>query len=180
MVIILEGIDRVGKTTLANKIKEVFNGEIFKAQRVEIPYASLDENNALSYGYCMGQVQLFNQTYANDKERHIIIDRFHWTEYVYTKLQRDITLDDWYYKNIEREMLRNKKGYFIIQMMPIDINVCSRMHGSDLSRHQKLFNEVYKDSELLKYKCTYKTGDLALGAIEEFIDGKYTIQGGGK
>lgn len=180
MVIILEGIDRVGKTTLANKIKEVFNGEIFKAERVEIPYASLDENNALSYGYCMGQVQLFNQTYANNKVRHIIIDRFHWTEYVYTKLQRDKKLDEWYYKNIEREMLKNKQGYLMIQMMPIDIRACSRMHGSDLSNHQKLFDYVYKYSELLKCKCTYKSTDILLGIIEDFINGKYTVQGGGK
>ena len=177
MVIIIEGIDRVGKTTMANKIKEVFGGEIFKAERVEIPYASLDENNALSYGYCMGQVQLFNQTYANNKVRHIIIDRFHWTEYVYTKLQRDIKLDEWYYKNIEKEMLKNKQGYLMIQMMPIDIKVCSRMHGSDLYMHQKLFDCVYKDSELLKYKCTYKSDVLVIDVIRKFIDGKYVRQG---
>ena len=65
MVIILEGIDRVGKTTLVNKIKnEISNSEMFKAERIEKFYGTLDEDNAISYGYCMGQVQLFNETYA--------------------------------------------------------------------------------------------------------------------
>jgi len=178
MVIILEGIDRVGKTTLANKIKDnLSNSEIFKAERIENKFCTLKENNAISYGYCMGQVQLFNNTYAQDKDRHIIIDRFHWTEYVYTKSQRDANLDKYYLRNIEKEMLKQRDGYLVILMMPINLNVCSKMHGSDLSLHQKLFEEVYKESNLLKYKCTYSSDDMAIKAVHKFIDGKYTKQG---
>lgn len=173
MVIILEGIDRVGKTTLANRIsKEIGNAELFKAERVEIPYANLEENNALSYGYCMGQVQLFNKTYAQDNHRHIVIDRFHWTEYVYTKIQRDKNLDKFYLKSIESEMMKNKNGYLMILMMPIRIKDCSKMHKSDLSKHQELFEEVYDNSKLLKYRCTYTTDDLAIDTICKFILGE--------
>lgn len=178
MVIILEGIDRVGKTTLANRIiKEVWPSIYFKAERIEKPYCTLGEDNAISYGYCMGQVQLFNETYAKDKNRHIIIDRFHWTEYVYTKIQRDRELDKTYLKSIEHEMSKNRSGYLIIFMMPIDVNVCSRLHGSDLSKHQKLFDEIYGESSLLKYKCTYMTDDLAIENIWKFIRGVYRVQG---
>lgn len=169
MVIILEGIDRVGKTTLAAKIAEEINGKIFKAERVEGMLCTVNENNAISYGYCMGQVQLFNNTYATSCSKHIIIDRFHWTEYVYTKLQRDKDLDEYYLNSIEKEMLKCKDGYIIIQMMPIDINVCSRMHGSDLSNHQKLFNWVFDNSKLNKYRCTYMSTDLVLDMINQTI-----------
>ena len=175
MVIILEGIDRVGKTTLAAKIAEEINGRIFKAERVEGMLCSVNENNAISYGYCMGQVQLFNNTYATSHSNHIIIDRFHWTEYVYTKLQRDRYLDDYYLNNIEREMLKCKDGYLIIQMMPIDINVCSRMHGRDLKKHQELFDEIYNNSNLNKYRCTYKSTDLVIDMIKQTIDDNKNI-----
>lgn len=177
MVIILEGIDRVGKTTLANRIAEEIGGQVFKAERVEDRFCTLKENNAISYGYCMGQVQLFNNTYANDKDRHIIIDRFHWTEYVYTKIQRDRDLDSFYMRNIDAEMLKNKQGYLMILMMPIDIRKCSRMHGSDLTRHQNLFTGIYETSSLLKYKCTYITDDFAIDTVHKFIEGKYNRQG---
>lgn len=177
MVIILEGIDRVGKTTLVNKISEEINGITFKAERVENRLCTFRENNAISYGYCMGQVQLFNNTYAKDNEKHIIIDRFHWTEYVYTKIHRYRDLDKFYISNVEKEMMKCRQGYLVILMMPININKCSRMHGSDLSKHQKLFNELYGESELLKYKCTYMTDDLAVDTVKKFIKGEYVKQG---
>ncbi len=176
MVIILEGIDRVGKTTLVNKLSEELNAEKFKAERIDASY-NKGESNIFNYGYCMGQVQLFNKTYADSKDRHIIIDRFHWTEYVYTKVQRDKRITNCYMKNIESEMLKNRKGYLVILMMPVDINVCSRAHGSDLKKHQELFEMAYKDSNLLKYKCTYFSNDMAINVAHKFIEGKYTKQG---
>lgn len=178
MVIILEGIDRVGKTTLAKRLeKELDNSFIFKAERVEDKYCTLKENNAISYGYCMGQVQLFNNTFANSRNEHIIIDRFHWTEYVYTKIQRDRDLDTFYLNSIEREMAKCREGYLIIFMMPIDVKQCSRMHGSNLIQHEKLFEEVFNNSKLLKYQCTYSSEELTVDNVFRFIDGKYTKQG---
>lgn len=178
MVIILEGIDRVGKTTLANKIKEEVSGsEIFKAERIKVPLSTLEENNTLNYGYCMGQVQLLNNTYANDKERHMVIDRFHWTEYIYTKVSRDRNVTDYYVKQIENEMLKNRQGYLMILMMPINITLCSRMHGSSLKEHQLLFNGMYEESKLLKYRCTYHSSNFAVDAVKKIIDGEYVKQG---
>lgn len=177
MVIILEGIDRVGKTTLAERIAKEFNCEYFKAERVEDRYCTLKENSAISYGYCMGQVQLFNKTYAEDKEKHIVIDRFHWTEYVYTKIQRDRELDSFYMRNIDAEMLKCKQGYLMILMEPIDLKKCSKMHGRDLSMHRDLFDMIYDTTNLLKYKCTYNSDELAINTIYKFINGKYTRQG---
>lgn len=178
MVIIVEGIDRTGKTTLIKRMEEEIEGsKKFKAERIVVPYTNKEENNLLNYGYCMGQVQLFNETYANSKDRHIIIDRFHWTEYVYTKIQRDNKLEQYYVRNIELEMLKNKPGYLMILMMPVDIKVCSRKHGSDLSEHQKLFEKLYKESNLLKYKSTYFSNDMTIETVKKFIDGTYTKQG---
>lgn len=171
MVIILEGIDRVGKTTLCEKIKnEIDNCDVFKAERIEEAFDSKN-NNAISYGYCMGQVQLFNKYYVNN-DRHIVIDRFHWTEYVYTKVQRDKNVSDKYIKAVEKEMLKQFGGYLVILMMPININLCSRMHGSDLSQHQKLFESLYEESRLNKYKCTYHSSDVALDKVKRFIKGE--------
>lgn len=171
MIIILEGIDRVGKTTLGEMIKnEIDNCDVFKAERIEEAFDSRN-NNAISYGYCMGQVQLFNKYYVNNN-RHIVIDRFHWTEYVYTKVQRDKNVSNKYVKAIDKEMLKQFGGYLIILMMPININLCSRMHGSDLSQHQKLFESLYEESRLNKYKCTYQSSDVALDKVKRFIKGE--------
>lgn len=170
MVIIIEGIDRVGKTTLANKLKDEINALNFKADRIEVPLLKLDEANALNFGYCMGQVQLFNQTYAKSKTDNIIIDRFHWTEYVYTKIHRDKQVSKYYLNKIDAEILKEPNGYLLIHVLPTDIKWSSRQHGSNLKEHELLFEELYNESNLNKYRCTFKSLELAVDKVKEIIN----------
>jgi thymidylate kinase len=177
MVIIIEGIDRVGKTTLATMLQDELTKSNplsalnFKAERVEIPLLKLDEANILNFGCCMGQVQLFNQAYAKRKDNHIIIDRFHWTEYVYTKINRDKQLSKYYLNKIDAEILKEKDGYLIIHVMPTDMKWSSKQHGSNLKEHELLFEELYNESNLNKYRCTFKSLNLAVDKVKEFVNG---------
>jgi hypothetical protein len=93
------------------------------------------------------------------------MDRFHWTEAVYSLVDRHNPEVMTMMKNIEAEMFKHKDKYFIIQVMPVDIKWCSRQHGSDLVRHQKEFDKLYKESKLNKYRCTYSSIDMAVNEI---------------
>lgn len=175
MIIIIEGIDRVGKTTLAKLINKKFNIPIYKQERIggnEIQLNVSCRNNGrlmkssnllMNYTRARTLVDFWNWSgYKQD----IILDRFHWTEAVYSLVDRHSPDVMQMMENVEREMLNQKDKYFIIQVMPVEIKWSSREHGSDLTRHQKEFDKLYDKSELNKYRCTFYSYDLVLNEIE--------------
>ena len=60
MVIIIEGLDRTGKTTLANKISERYNIPIYKKDREDFPFVTLRDNELINLGDSIATVKLFN------------------------------------------------------------------------------------------------------------------------
>ena len=80
MVIIIEGLDRTGKTTLANELSKRFNIPIYKKDREELGQ-SFEEDELINLGDSIATVKLFNSELF--KGRHVILDRFHWSEYVF-------------------------------------------------------------------------------------------------
>ena len=167
MIIIIEGIDRVGKTTLANIISKHFGIPIFKQERLGGNNSngdnSSEEYTILNYGRALGLVDFWNSDSFKDD---VIVDRFHWTEAVYSKIDRHNIKSSKYMSNVEYIMSKARNKYFIIQVMPIDINYCIRQHGSDLKEHQKEFNMWYETSDLIKYRCSHYSYDLAIEEIE--------------
>lgn len=177
MIIIIEGIDRVGKTTLANMLSERFNIPIYKQERIggnnqqlNIPFGgrtngkTLIRNNLL-LNYCRAKtlVDFWNWNGYND---NIIMDRFHWTEAVYGLVDRGSVEPMNLMKELEKDMLSEKDKYLIIQVMPTDIKWSSKQHGSDLTEHQKLFDELYSESKLNKYRCSYFSSNLCVDEVE--------------
>ncbi len=179
MVIILEGIDRVGKTTLANMLSERFNIPIYKQERIggnEIQLNITCRNNGrlmkssnllMNYTRACTLVEFWNWSGYND---NIIMDRFHWTEAVYSLVDRKSPEVMTMMKNVECEMLKQKDKYLIIQVMPVDIKWSNRQHGSDLSRHQKEFDKLYEESKMNKYRCTYYSYELAISEVERRLN----------
>lgn len=163
MVIIIEGIDRVGKTTLANKLSEKFNIPIIKQERIGGNTDNSSSNSLINFGRAIGIVDLIN----NDCfEKNIIFDRFHWTEAVYGLCDRNIkeSVDRMSY--VENIMSKHSEKYFIIQVVPVDINWCSRQHGKNLESFQLIFDDLYNRSKLDKYKCTFYSFDLCMKEVE--------------
>lgn len=147
-MIIVEGIDRVGKTTLVNLLKEktgwpVLNDtylyeteDMRKDKRVNIEKIKTIAN------------------FARDVNDKFIIDRLHWSEMIYGRCDRG-------YDNIvpvldvEDELV--EVGAKIILVVPTDIDSSSKQHGKDLHKHAELFERMFDDSKMKKFKCDYNT-----------------------
>ena len=179
MIIIIEGIDRVGKNTLANMLSERFGIPIYKQERIGGNEIQLNitvrnsgrlqksSNLLMNYTRARTLVDFWNWVgYTNN----IIMDRFHWTEAVSSLVDRHSPEVRTMMENIEAEMLKQKDKYFIIQVMPIDIKWSSRQHGSDLVRHQKEFDDLYNKSKLNKYRCTYYSYDMCINEVERRLN----------
>ena len=179
MIIIIEGIDRVGKTTLANMLSERFSIPIYKQERIGGNEIQLNitarksgrlqksSNLLMNYTRARTLVDFWNWKGYND---NIIMDRFHWTEAVYSLVDRHSPEVRTMMENIEAEMLKQKDKYFIIQVMPVDIKWSSRQHGSDLVRHQKEFDDLYNKSKLNKYRCTFYSYDMCINEVERRLN----------
>lgn len=167
MVIIVEGIDRVGKTTLAKMLSVRFGIPILKQERIGGNNQASNDNALINYGRALGLVDIFN---SNCFTQNIILDRFHWTEAVYSLIDRNNNEQLLRMNEVELQMLKYKDKYLIIQVMPVDIKRCSRMHGSDLTQHQKEFDSIYSSSEMNKYRCTYVSYSLAIDEVERRLN----------
>ena len=168
MIIIIEGIDRVGKTTLAQKLSGEFGIPILKQERIGGNEQSTDDSALINYGRAVGLIDFWNWEGFN---QNIIVDRFHWTEAVYSLVDRKNTRPMQYLPFVEAYMQKQIDKYLIIQVMPVDIKWCNRQHGSDLSRHQKEFDKLYAESKLNKYRCTYYSYNLCMDEIERRLRG---------
>ena len=166
MIIIIEGIDRVGKTTLADAIKEKFNIPIFKQERVGGNDLSTQFMSDVNYGSTLGQIRFWNWSGFND---HIIVDRFHWTEAVYSLIDRNNDKPMEHIPSIEAYMSQCKDKYLIVQVMPTDIEWSSTQHGADLSRHQAQFDMLYDKCNLNKCRCDRFSYDYVLNKIGHYL-----------
>jgi len=181
MVIIIEGIDRVGKTTLANKISEEFDVPIYKQDRIggnKLLVDNGESNTIKNYRACN-----ICENYTRTKTlvdfwnwpgftQNIIMDRFHWTEAVYSLIDRCSREQYDAMKLIEKNMLQCPDNYIIIYVMPVDIKWSSRQHGKDLTRHNEEFYKLYKDSKLNKYMCSLFSIDMAIDKVRGVLNGK--------
>jgi thymidylate kinase len=151
MVIIIEGLDRTGKTTLANELSKRFNIPIYKKDREEFGN-SLEEDELINLGDSIATVKLFNSELF--KGRHVILDRFHWSEYVFNIVDRGGFLNDRYLDEVCCEMDKNPSNYIIIHMHPTNLLRCVRNdeHGRDINtfaEYYKFFCEAQNHSESL-------------------------------
>ena len=141
MIAIIEGIDRVGKTTLANKLHDEYGFEIYKSER--------QETSSMNYGSIRGLID-FLKWYK--PSRNIVIDRFHWTEAVYGLVERN---DSFTYDHIDEIESMMTEDFVLLYVRPTDIKWSSAQHGSDLSKHLKLFDALYEKTTMNKYVFTH-------------------------
>ena len=88
-IIILEGVDKVGKSTLASKLCEEFNCELIKTSQPKT-------NNAAK--------EYIKKIKSLNKTKNYLFDRFYLGEMVYGKIYREKTLDDKNFKLIEAKL----------------------------------------------------------------------------
>lgn len=147
MIIIVEGIDRIGKSTYANILHKHFNFNIHKHAGI-VPLSTIDNLNATDK--MLELIEIVNETKCD-----LIFDRFHLTDYVYGIVERnyDKQLALQHFDLIESKI--DKKNCVLVVIQPTDIHRSSTEHGKDLSQHCKLFKDIFNHSSLTKFTYTY-------------------------
>lgn len=163
MIVLVEGIDRVGKTTFIDKLAKVTGYPTFKD----------DTRYAMHHDDMLINSEKMN-TLMNVIERRLvydaIFDRFHWTEMVYGLVDRSYVnkgMDD-----IEERLKKysyDTCNVCMVYVEPTDIMWSSKEHGKSLMSHHMLYEKLYEKLEIPKFKCNHETIDEAITQVTEFI-----------
>jgi thymidylate kinase len=147
MIIIVEGIDRVGKSTLCNRLESIgfskLNGKLV-CENAKI-------RNDIERDRITAQTDLLKIIHNNND---IVIDRFHISQMVYSIMEREV---DVHMSNIDEEL--SKLNCKIVFVNPTDIETSSKQHGKDLTMYQKLFDIFKIMTKIPYYECNYDTMD---------------------
>lgn len=152
MIIIVDSIDRVGKTTLCNLLAEKLDAKIYKhsSKRGYSVMTDSNETNAM-----LAMIDLY-KLYPDNK---IIFDRFHLSNLIYGHINRQYNLNsaEENFFTIDKE-LANLDDVYLIKVNPTDLSRSSKEHGSDLSKHYDMFNKYFKLSNIPnKIECDYNS-----------------------
>jgi hypothetical protein len=162
MIIIVEGIDRVGKTTLCEKLRKSLGFKIYKREPSDFEFSKMDNMNETDKILQILKI-------CELSECNIIFDRLHLTDYVYGIIERSYDVEkaskniEW----IENKLLTLDTELIIIE--PTDIVRSSKEHGKDLSQYAKLFDICFEESNLNKIKCNYNS----INIVEKMMKGKF-------
>lgn len=143
MIIVIEGIDRVGKTTLCNMLSSQLDMAVFKDSRMaELENIPSYQKADAAVSSMNTIVNMYEQLYASC-DLSIVLDRFHATEYVYGTLERNSFVDkaNKYFDAIEKRL--EEQDYFFILVKPTDIKESSKQHGKNLEMHEKVFEALF-------------------------------------
>lgn len=165
MIIIVEGIDRVGKSTLCNQLSSKFKIPIY--QHV----GDRDLNKIISNTETEKNLQLLEICRLTNA--FIIFDRLQFTEYVYGVAQRNYQEKEAMenFEKTDKFIVNNLADAILILVSPTDINRSSEEHGRDLSKHNILFDSLYKKSGIKnKFNCTYENLQEAIDFVSAKIN----------
>lgn len=170
MVIVVEGIDRVGKTTLCKRLSTRTGYKILKKEREFVSGIDKNQDAYINYGNAMGIAQLVNNGLADN----FIIDRFNWTEAVYGYIDRK-NISSFYLMDKVGTVIRSVKDKWIfVYVEPTDLKMSSIQHGSDLKSHLIMYEDIVMKSYLQHLlKCNYNTIDKCVDEVIEIIKGEW-------
>lgn len=163
MVIIVEGIDRVGKTTLVNMLHNATGFPVYK-NNTSFRLEDMDNENETDKMIKMLQVcQLTNAS--------IIFDRFHWTDAVYGVIHRGYDPEKALANVRQIEKVLVNMDALVILVNPTNVGDSSVQHGCDLRGHDKLFAKLFSGCKVDAYACNYHSLDYAVTwAFKKTVD----------
>lgn len=155
MIIIVEGIDRCGKTTFIDKMcKRVPDMLRFKDANICSKIYTDKDFASFSLGKLDTSVALLKQ--LSEKGYSIIVDRLHLTELVYGVVERGTTA----YKEIgELDNILAKLNCILILVEPTDLQWSNEQAGKDQKRHYRTFKTFYEMSSIEKYHTNFNELD---------------------
>lgn len=153
MIIIVEGIDRVGKTTLINKLTE--QSSFVKLKDYNITKDYKDENfDTFSLGKLDTSFAFLKQ--LHEQGLTVIVDRLHLTELVYAKTTKRRCCEKEIY-DLDRELSKLKA--ILIYVEPTDIHWSNEQANEDQTQRKKQFDYEYTLSHLEKYNTNFNEFD---------------------
>lgn len=159
MIVVAEGIDRVGKTTFCNKLHELTDWPIYKHDNKQFRYEDMnpmDETDKM--------LQMIDLLDAIDDQldrsgKGIIFDRFHLSDYAYGCKYRQgyDFIDDTQNVFMIDDRLKNAKQEACLVLLYDEDGPerASIEHGDDLSWIDDVMKQMYDESSLRKIKGTY-------------------------
>lgn len=145
MIVIVEGIDRVGKTTFAKMLEQagflylkdawLLADEIKKAKEQSFSVGKLDTMTGV-----LKQLK--------DKGINVVVDRHHLTEWVYGQLSRGYEPDPVQMNTIDRAMEGLKAT--LVYVMPESIQKSSKEAKVDLKAHDEAFYKLAAGSAITR------------------------------
>ena len=163
MVIIVEGIDRVGKTTLCKKLESVLG---YKRFRDDFRYYGSYTDISVNTDKINTLMNLIEGKFVDN----IILDRFHLTEYVYGVVDRDYINKSML--NID-ERLGAMSNVIMLYVEPTDINISSQQHHKDLKEYYNLMNVFAKASYIPTLPLKYKDINSVVDALRCLKNNKF-------
>lgn len=161
MIIVVEGIDRVGKTTLVNTLQKVTGFPVYK-NCTSFKLEEMDSDNEADKMLKMLQV-------CELSGADMIFDRFHWTDTVYGCLQRGYNVKNAMANLKAVESKLNEMEAIIILVRPTNVNKSSAIHGSDLKAHSQMFDMLFNVSNARKIACDFNTLGIAAQRVNDVV-----------
>ena len=150
MIVIVEGIDRVGKTTLCNKIGKLMNAPVAH-DASGFHGNSIDSHN---WDIIKSHAQLMQQNVIGSA----VMDRFHLSQFAYSVTFRGAKPKDAdrYLRFIEDTLLDVNPMPYLIYVKPENLKRSIEEHGQDITLADEFMNVAYNLSRLKKTTCTYE------------------------
>lgn len=164
MIVIVEGIDRVGKTTLCKKLQEkgfvILKDRglgLFENDKQEVKASCSLAKIDSTLGFIE---QLHNQGV------NVVVDRLHLTELVYGKATRGRLVYDEDVEELEREFFEKVGSNAVLVLVtPTIEKEAFERSGEDQSKHVSLFKSYFKTSPMRKIRTNFDTLDKTVKRI---------------
>lgn len=154
MLILIEGIDRVGKSTLAEKLYQAIDGSILLDRTFDdsiVEFLKMEHSQSTTNARELELINAYDSMMEANQNTVLIVDRFHLSTALYESvLRNNYTGSMVASKQIDRHFI-NRNDIVLIHVKPSDIELSSRLHGSDLSNDAR-FMQMLVDNSFIKNK----------------------------
>lgn len=154
MLILIEGIDRVGKSTLAEKLHQAIDGSILFDRTFDdsiVEFLKMEHSQSTTNARELELINAYDSMMEANQNTVFIVDRFHLSTALYESvLRNNYTSSMVASKQIDRYFI-DRNDVVLIHVKPSDIELSSRLHGSDLSNDAR-FMQMLVDDSFIKNK----------------------------
>ena len=167
MIVIVEGIDRVGKTTLCEKLKD--HGFIILKDGIDI----LRERDLAKEDIAIGSAAKVDTTFIfakqlSDQGIDVVIDRCHLTELVYGLVGRGICRADIISVSEAKFACEAHNDSVLVLVEPTNVDEACKRAEEDLRQHDILFGDFFSLSPMRKFRTNFNYLDNAVELIMDF------------